>query len=108
MDARNKYRLCTFIAYDETQSMSSGRYRMPRHSQFLRNIHTRALRIKTPGSCSKLAKPCVQMIHIHSKRTMSENSSNPKNVQQRRKSQSIEKWSPKKRLLRVCLSKRII
>ena len=46
--------------------MSSVRYKMQRHSQ--EHIYI----IKTSGSCSKLARPGVQMIHIHSKRIMCE------------------------------------
>ena len=49
--------------------MSSVRYKMQRHSQEHTYI---SLRIKTSGSCSKLARPGVQMIHIHSKRIMCE------------------------------------
>ena len=105
MDARIKYWLCTAVAYEETQSMSSRRYKMHRYSQ----EHTyKSYRIKTSVSCSKLARNGVHKIHIHSKRILCKNSSNPKNVQQRRKSQLIEKWSLKKRLLQVCLSKCIV
>lgn len=55
--------------------MSSVRYKMQRHSQehtYIEDEKLLSLRIKTSGSCSKLARPGVQMIHIHSKRIMCE------------------------------------
>ena len=50
--------------------MSSVRYKMQRHSQEHTYIEDE-MRL-TSGPCSKLAKPGVQMIHIHSKRIMCE------------------------------------